>query len=508
MPSAAPRPRTDGPGTNGSGTDGPRILSSLAETVELIVDEAEEHPLLLVGVSGSPGAGKSTVSDALRAAVPGSLVLPLDGYHLPQARLRELGRRDRMGAPDTFDVEAFVSVLRRLRSARPGDRIRAASFDRSIEEPLPDELELPIAERTVVIVEGNYLLLDDDGWGRVAPLLDLRVHLRLDPAVRRRRLVARHLRFGKALDEALAWSDGPDEANARRIEAASERADAILEETPSTPLRLLHLSDTHLLADPDLRYNRIVDTRAALDAVLDAHSAVAGLDAVIVSGDLADDGDPASYRHLRDRLSSWCAERGAELVLALGNHDDREGFGSGGAWNTATEVRGVRILVLDSSVPGGASWGLLAEPTLAWLRARLSEEPDRPAVVVLHHPPIEAVTPLHRHMGLANPHDLWEALEGSAVRAVLAGHWHHAFVDTTTPVPVVVAPGAANRTDVLAGQEHERSIAASGAAIVEVSEGGVRVTSTEVAAPHRGEELFDVSGEVLAEWQRRLGFPG
>lgn len=498
MPPHAPHPSVDGP----------RPLRSLEEAAALVSTEAEGRPLLLVGMSGSPGAGKSTAAEVLHRALPGSLVLPLDGYHLPQARLRELGRRDRMGAPDTFDVEGFVSVLHRLRSARPGDRLRVASFDRSIEEPVPESVELTIGERTVVVIEGNYLLLDDDGWGEVAPLLDLRLHLRLDPAVRRRRLVARHLRFGKALDEALAWTDGPDEENARRIEAAATRADAIIEEAPSAPLRVLHLSDTHLLADPALRYNRIVDTRAALDSVLEAHSAVEGIDAVVVSGDLTDDGDPASYRHLRDRLSSWCAERGAELVLALGNHDDPAGFGVDGPWNTAVDVRGVRFLVLDSTVPGGASWGLLTETTLAWFRAQLREQPATPSVVVLHHPPIEAVSPLHRHMGLANPHDLWEALEGHAVLAVLAGHWHHAFVDTTTPVPVVVAPGAANRTDVLAGPAHERSLAASGASIVEVAAGGVRVTSTEVAAPRRGEELFDVSGEVLADWQRRLGFPG
>ena len=483
-------------------------LTSIDEAVTAILRAGEDRPLLLVGLTGSPGAGKSTIAERLRTRIPGALVLPLDGYHLPQERLRELGRRDRMGAPDTFDVDGFVRAVRRLRSARPGDVVRVAGFDRSIEEPVPDALPLPVGERTVVLVEGNYLLLEDDGWAEVAGLLDLTLHLRIEPALRRRRLVARHLRFGKTLDEAIAWTDGPDERNAERIEAAGERADSVLEERPPRALRILHLSDTHLLADPAARYNRIVDPRAALEALLSAHSAVADLDAVVVSGDLTDDGDPESYRVLRARLEEWCAEKGAALVLALGNHDDREGFGSDGPWNTEVRVRGVRILVLDSSVPGGASWGLLAEPTLAWLRERIAADPSAPTVVVLHHPPIEAVTPLHRRMGLANPHDFWEAVAGSRLLAVLAGHWHHAFVDTSNAAPVVVAPGSANRTDVLAGPEHERSIAASGAAIVEVLPTGVRVTSTEIDAPHRGAELFDVSGEVLAEWQRRLGFPG
>ncbi|MWV59073.1 metallophosphoesterase [Rathayibacter sp. VKM Ac-2754] len=486
----------------------PPVLRTVDQAVALVVDAAVGHRLLVVGVTGAPGAGKSTLAAELRGRIPGALVLGLDGYHLSQARLRELGRRERMGAPDTFDTAGFVAALRRLRRAERGDVLRVASFDRSIEEAIPEGAVLPISDATVVLVEGNYLLLEEEGWGEVAPLLDLALHLRIDPEVRRRRLAARHLRFGKTLDDALAWSAGPDERNAERIEAAADRADAILHPAPERPLRVLHLSDTHLLGDPSARYDRVIDTRESLAAVLRAHSAVPDLDAVIVSGDLSDDGSPESYAALRAMLSDWCADREATLILALGNHDVREGFGSTGALNTETEVRGVRILALDSSVPGGPSWGLLTEATLAWLRERLRADPLRPTVLVLHHPPIEAVTPLHRRMGLANPHDLWEAVAGARILAVLSGHWHHAFIDTTTPAPVVVAPGAANRTDVLAGPAHERSVAASGASIVEVLSHGVRVTSTEIDAPHRGTELFDVSGEVLADWRRRLGFPG
>ncbi|WP_157602694.1 metallophosphoesterase [Rathayibacter sp. Leaf296] len=486
----------------------PPTLDSLADVVSLIGETRRGRPLLVVGITGSPGSGKSTLAEELHRRTPRSVVLPLDGYHLPQSRLRELGRRDRMGAPDTFDTDGFTAVLRMLRSAPAGSTVSASSFDRSVEEPVRDALALSVEDGTVVLVEGNYLLLRDEGWEDVSALLDLRIHLRVPETTRRARLVARHLRFGKTLDEAIAWTDGPDERNARRIEGAARFADVVLEQASERPLRLLHLSDTHLLADPAGRYNRILDTRAGLEQLLAAHDAVGGIDAVVVSGDLADDGAPESYSALRSTLAAWCAERGAELVLALGNHDDREGFGSSGPRNTATTVRGVRILTVDSSVPGGASWGLLTEPTLAWLRERIAEDPAAPIVIVLHHPPIKAVAPLHTVMGLVNAHDLWEAASGGTVLAVLAGHWHHAFVDTTTPAPVVVAPGAANRTDVLAGPRHERSVAASGASIVDVSPDGVRVTSTEIDSPHRGTELFDVSGERLADAKRRLGFPG
>lgn len=177
---------------------------------------------LLVGIAGAPGAGKSTVAAALAAALPGAVVLPMDGFHLPQARLVSLGRRDRMGAPDTFDVEGFVAVLRALRD--DDATVRAPDFDRAIEEPVPDAIPIGPDARTV-IVEGNYLLHADHGWRPVAGLLDVTVALRLDDAVRRERLIARHVAHGKTPAAAEAWVAGPDEANARLIAPGLDRAD-------------------------------------------------------------------------------------------------------------------------------------------------------------------------------------------------------------------------------------------------------------------------------------------
>lgn len=183
---------------------------------------------LLVGLVGAPGAGKSTVAAALADRLAGAVVLPMDGFHLPQARLVELGRRDRMGAPDTFDAAAFVALLRRLRdAASAGEVVRAPGFDRTVEEPVPDAIALP-PERRLVIVEGNYLLLERDGWAPVAGLLDLTVGLVVDDAVRRERLIARHIAFGKTPDAAAAWALGPDERNAVAIAATLQRADVLL----------------------------------------------------------------------------------------------------------------------------------------------------------------------------------------------------------------------------------------------------------------------------------------
>jgi len=183
----------------------------------------------LIGVAGAPGAGKSTFAAAevrrLADAGISAAVLPMDGFHLPQAELVRLGRRDRMGAPDTFDVDGFVATLDALR--RPGV-VRAPGFDRTIEEPVPDALEIGSRHR-VVIVEGNYLLHDRDGWEHVRPLLDRVVFLAPDDAVRRARLLARHVEFGKSPDEAEAWVARSDDANAALVARTASRADEILQ---------------------------------------------------------------------------------------------------------------------------------------------------------------------------------------------------------------------------------------------------------------------------------------
>lgn len=187
---------------------------------------------LLLGITGAPGAGKSTYAAAEQNRL-GSIaaVLPMDGFHLPQAQLRRLGRRDRMGAPDTFDVDAFVATLAALRL--PGV-VRAPAFDRTVEEPVPDAIAIDDDIR-VVLVEGNYLLHDRDGWERVRPLLDRVVFLAPDDVVRRERLIARHVAFGKTRHEAEEWVARSDDANAALVAATVHRADEII--GGSEPLR-------------------------------------------------------------------------------------------------------------------------------------------------------------------------------------------------------------------------------------------------------------------------------
>ncbi|HEY8914369.1 nucleoside/nucleotide kinase family protein [Lacisediminihabitans sp.] len=198
------------------------VLRSIDEVVTVVAG-ARGDSRLVVGIVGPPGSGKSTIAAQLVERLGDEAVLlPMDGYHLPQARLVELGRRDRMGAADTFDVDAFVTTLTNLRFS--GGLVLAPGFDREIEEAIPDVIAIA-PEKRVLVLEGNYLLHDTQGWERVAPLIDVSFFVGVDHDIRVRRLVERHVRFGKSPGAAAAWATGPDEANARLIDGTAAWAD-------------------------------------------------------------------------------------------------------------------------------------------------------------------------------------------------------------------------------------------------------------------------------------------
>jgi pantothenate kinase len=182
----------------------------------------------ILGITGAPGVGKTTYALAQVTASHGpAAYVPMDGFHLADVSLTALGRLDRKGAPDTFDVWGYAALLRRVREERD-HVVYAPGFARDLEQPIAGALAVP-PEAGLVVTEGNYLLLDEPGWRAVCEQLDEVVHLVTDDDVRRRRLVARHVEFGKSPAEAEAWVARVDDANAVVIEAAAHRADRIVE---------------------------------------------------------------------------------------------------------------------------------------------------------------------------------------------------------------------------------------------------------------------------------------
>jgi len=198
------------------------VIRSVEEVLAAVRSAASSSGRTVVGIAGAPGAGKSTLAAELVERVGAeAALLPMDGFHLPQRRLVELGRRDRMGAPDTFDVPAFLDVLERVR--QNGKVVLAPGFDRTIEEAVPDAIRIG-PEHSVVVVEGNYLLLDSGGWGSASALFDTTFFVEVPQEVRLRRLIDRHIAFGKSPDAARAWVLGPDERNAELIAGTASRA--------------------------------------------------------------------------------------------------------------------------------------------------------------------------------------------------------------------------------------------------------------------------------------------
>ena len=182
----------------------------------------------LLGIVGCPGAGKSTLSAVITAGVASSVVVPMDGFHMSNDELIRLGRRNRKGAPDTFDVDGFVAVLERVRGQTADDLVTAPRYDRVASAPIPDAITVT-ADDALVITEGNYLLLDDSPWDAVRPLLDEVWFVDIDDAVRVPRLIARHIAFGKSPAEAEEWVMRSDEANAALVSTTRSRADVVVQ---------------------------------------------------------------------------------------------------------------------------------------------------------------------------------------------------------------------------------------------------------------------------------------
>ncbi|GAC1610257.1 MAG: nucleoside/nucleotide kinase family protein [Mycobacteriales bacterium] len=180
----------------------------------------------LLGITGPPGAGKSTLAEALVAALPGlAALVPMDGFHLANSELERLGRDGRKGALDTFDAAGYVQLLRRLRE-RPEAVVYAPLFVRDRELAEAGAIPVP-ASITLVVTEGNYLLAGGP-FAAVRGLLSECWYVDADPVTRRERLVARHIRHGRSHVAAQTWVERVDEPNAARVARSRDEADLVV----------------------------------------------------------------------------------------------------------------------------------------------------------------------------------------------------------------------------------------------------------------------------------------
>jgi pantothenate kinase len=212
------------------------VMTTFSELLERARGRLAAGERRIIGVVGTPGAGKTTLAEAVIQALaatsdrPDGWVahVPMDGFHLADVELERLGRRDRKGAPDTFDAHGYAALLHRIHATcGTEETVYAPAFDRDIEQPVAGAIPvLPQCE--LVLTEGNYLLLDDEDWRHVRAQLDEVWFLDADDEVRRSRLVHRHIQFGKARSHAEAWVAEVDEPNAALIAGTRDRADVLV----------------------------------------------------------------------------------------------------------------------------------------------------------------------------------------------------------------------------------------------------------------------------------------
>lgn len=196
-----------------------RGMAPLTDDVARLLDERSGR--VVVGLTGPPGVGKSTVAarvvDEFNSIQRDfAALLPMDGFHLSNAQLARLGRKGRKGAPDTFDAAGFLVSLARVRDAYQSADVYVPQFDRALEESVAAGLVVPAAAR-LVVTEGNYLALSSHNFSGARQLIDRLYYLKGVDEVRRKRLLARHIAGGRSLIAAEHWVRAVDEPNAELI---------------------------------------------------------------------------------------------------------------------------------------------------------------------------------------------------------------------------------------------------------------------------------------------------
>lgn len=277
---------------------------------------------------------------------------------------------------------------------------------------------------------------------------------------------------------------------------------------PDPTHTILHLSDTHLVNERRPLYGAI-DTDATLTTMLDRlRAADTQLDAIVLTGDLADAGAGDAYVRLRELIEPFAKERGCPVLWVMGNHDDRATFrtellrepASTGPIDRVHDINGLRIIALDSTVPGFHHGDISAEQ-LDWLRNQLAVPAEHGTLIALHHPPMPTTLPLLQLVELRDTDAFEKVVRGSDVRGIIAGHFHYSTHSTFAGVPVSVAAATCYTQDLILPSGYTRARdAAQGANLVHVyPDRIVHAQLTLVGGP----AAYEISPAQAQEWMDR-----
>jgi 3',5'-cyclic AMP phosphodiesterase CpdA len=209
---------------------------------------------------------------------------------------------------------------------------------------------------------------------------------------------------------------------------------------------LLHLSDTHLLAGEARLYDRVDSERHLRELFEQVEASEGRPEAIVFTGDLADRGEPEAYDRLRSIVEPAAERLGAEVIWVMGNHDKRTAFrsqlfgeiGNERPVDRVYDVGGLRIITLDSTVPGH-HYGEVSPAQLDWLAEELASPAPHGTLLAMHHPPLPSVLDLAVLVELRGQAALAEVLDGSDIRSILAGHLHYSSTGVFAGIPVSVA---------------------------------------------------------------------